>query len=123
MSYSFIPNYADENKVLHVIRVSEKIANVLADKAYYPPSKEEFPYAALEPSDKRKIITSFSSSVTWFSERNLQPVILCPQAVRQLVFTAFHWEMPGARVISDKELYALGNDITIEVEGDVTIDD
>lgn len=64
LSYSFISNYADENKVLHVIRVSEKIANLLADKAYYPPLKEEFPYAALEPSDKRKIINSFSSSVT-----------------------------------------------------------
>lgn len=123
LSYSFIQNYLDENKVLHVFRVSEKISQLLADKMYVPTIKEEFPYAALEPEDRRIILNSFSISVTWFNERNLQPVMLCVSDVRQLVFGVLHREMPGIRVVSDKELLALGNDITIEVGGDVTIDD
>ena len=123
LSYSFVPNYVDENKVLHVFLVSENISQLLADKMYVPKIKEEYPFAALEPPERRKILNSFSSSVTWFNKRNLLPVILCPQVVRQLVFTLFQSEMPGVRVVSDKELYSLGNDITIEVEGDVTIDD
>ena len=123
LSYSFITNYVDENKVLHVFRVSENISQLLADKMYVPTIKEEFPYAALEPPERRKILNSFSSSVTWFNERDFLPVFVCVSSVRQLVFSSLHLEIPGVRVVSEKELLALGNDITIEVEGDVTIND
>ena len=123
LSYSFIQNYGDENNVLHVFRVSENITQLLADKMYVPAIKEEFPYAALEPVDRRKFINSVSSSVTWFNERNIRPVLVCVSAVRRLVVSALHRDMTGVRVVSDKELYDLGSDITIEVEGEITIDD
>lgn len=123
LSYSFIQNYVDENKVLHVFKVSEKISQILVDKAYFPKTKAELPYAALAPEDRRNILKSFSNSVTWFSERNLLPVLVCVSDVRRLVFTVLHREIPGVRVVSDKELLALGNDITIELEGEGSIDD
>ena len=123
LSFSFIQNYVDENKVLHVFTVSEKISQLLADHAYFPKIKEELPYAALAPEDRRNILKSFSNSVTWFSERNLLPVLVCVSDVRRLVFTVLHREIPGVRVVSDKELLALGSEITIEVEGEVLIDD
>lgn len=123
LSYSFIQNYLDENKVLHGFRVSEKISNLLIDKAYYPPPKEELPYASLEQSDRRKILKSLSISVNWFNERKLIPVLFCTQSVRQLVYSVLHLEMPGVRVLSGEELYTLGKDISIKIEGEVTIDD
>ena len=123
LSYSFIQNYVDENKVLHVFKVSEKISQLLADHAYFPKIKEELPYAVLAPEDRRIILKSFSNSVTWFSERNLLPVLVCVSDVRRLVFTVLHREMPSVRVVSDKELLALGSEITIKVEGEVLIDD
>lgn len=123
LSFSFIQNYVDENKVLHVFTVSEKISQLLADHAYFPKIKEELPYAAPAPEDRRNILKSFSNSVTWFSERNLLPVFVCVSDVRRLVVSVLHREMPDVRIVSDKELLALGNDITIELEGKVLIDD
>lgn len=123
LSYSFIQNYVDENKVLHVFKISEKISQTLAGKAYIPTLKEELPYAALEPSDRRNILQSFSSSVTYFNEKSLLPVFVCVSGVRRLVVSLLHMEMPGVRVVSEKEFLALGNDITIEVEGEVTLDE
>ncbi len=50
------------------------------------------------------------------------PIILCVSQVRQLVRASIEREQPGVVVLSDMELYAAGNNISVEVIAEITDD-
>ena len=110
LSYSFIKDYVDDNKTLHCIRVSQDINELLSETAYYPQSRVEVPYCAFDRSQRNRFFRKVSGVFSKMTGKDYQTVIVCVSSVRYLFREAIRREMPGVRVISDMELYALNND-------------
>lgn len=111
--------YADENKVLHVMRLSQNLAQQLLDHQVSQPGQK--PFVAFDPVDGRKYIETMSSSFAAVSERNFLPIILCPDQVRMLVKSSTEREIPGLIAISVSEIMAAGPQIKVETIGDVDV--
>ncbi|MCQ2591490.1 MAG: flagellar biosynthesis protein FlhA [Treponema sp.] len=107
--------YADVNdKKLRVLRLSEKLSELVLEHAYYPPDGSK-PYVAFDSVDQRKWISAISRAIASSNERGYQPIILCVSQVRQLVRSAVEREMPGVIVLSDMEIYAAGRSVAVEI--------
>jgi len=108
--------YADENKVLHVLRLSDEWAQKLIDRQVLPNDGAK-PFVAFDPVDGRSWISSVSSAFAAMQENNYQPIVICSPDVRILVKSATEREMPGLVVLSVDEIMACGNSISVEVVG------
>ena len=107
--------YADpSDHKLRVIQLSEGFTQLLQANAVFPPDGSK-PQVALDPVDRRKWINTVSACLARVSEKQLQPIILCTQAVRPLVKSSTEREMPGIIVLSDMEVLAAGKNVLIEV--------
>lgn len=112
--------YADPNdKKIRVMRLSQELSELIADKAYYPQDGSK-PYVAFDPVDHRKWITAVSNSLAKFNNLGYMPVILCVSAVRQLVRASIEREHPGVVVISDMEMYAAGTNVSVEIIDEIS---
>ena len=114
--------YADDNKKLHVIRLSQEFSELIADHAYYPEDGSK-PYVAFDPVDRRRWLKAVSSSIAKVGQLGYQPVILTVSSVRQLVHSSLEREMPGVTVISDMEMYAAGSSVSPEIIAEITDDE
>ena len=123
LALSIIQKYADENKTVHVIRLSEKATCFLADHIYFPSSKVEAPYFALEPIDRKKLTESLSYAIKEFAEKNHPTVFLCVADIRMAFFNTLKKEFPGIYVISDKEMYEVKDVFAVQLEGELSLDE
>ena len=114
--------YADDNKKLHVMRLSQKLSELIAEHAYYPEDGSK-PYVALDPVDRRRWVQAVSTSLAKVSQLGYQPVIITVSAVRQLVRSSLEREMPGVAVISDMEIYAAGTNVSPEIIDEIADDE
>ena len=119
----FIKAYAEDGKKLHFFRISQYVSETLLEHMYYPESKIERPYLALDPADRKRLVDGLSKSCKWFTEHDLPPVFICVSVIRPFVADYLHGDFPGVHVVSDIELYAAKNLITVNLEGEVTFDD
>lgn len=106
--------YADENKKLHVMRLSQDLSELILNHAYYPEDGSK-PYVALDPVDRRRWMSAVSSSLAKVNQLGYQPIIVTVSSVRQLVRSSIEKEMPGVVVISDTELYQAAGNIAPEI--------
>ena len=106
--------YADNDKKLRVMQLSEDLAVLIQNNGMYP-SDGSKPQVALDPPDRRKWIESVSTCLARVKSKGYQPIILCPQVVRQLVHSSIEREMPGVVVLSEMEIMAAGRSISVEV--------
>ena len=106
--------YADNDKKLRVMQLSEDFAVMLQDNGMYPADGSK-PQVALDPVDRRKWISSVSTCLSRVKSKGYQPIILCPQVVRQLVHSSIEREMPGVVVLSEMEIMAAGRNVSVEV--------
>ncbi len=106
--------YADADKKLRVMQLSEDLAVLLQDNGMYPADGSK-PQVALDPVDRRKWINSVSTSLARVKSKGYQPIILCPQVVRQLVHSSIEREMPGVVVLSEMEIMSAGRSVSVEV--------
>ena len=123
LAAGFLKDYAEDGKNLHVFRLPLNISNTLVDKLYYPESKIDKPYLALDPADRKKLIDAISKCCSWFTEHVLTPVFICVSNLRLSFADFVHGYMPDAYVISDLEMYAAKDLVTVTVEGEVEVDD
>ena len=114
--------YADDNKKLHVMRLSQELSELIANHAYYPEDGSK-PYVALDPVDRRRWVQAVSASLAKVSQLGYQPVIITVSAVRQLVRSSLEREMPGVAVISDMEMYAAGTNVSPEIIDEIADDE
>ncbi len=114
--------YADDNKKLHVMRLSQELSELIAEHAYYP-SDGSKPYVALDPVDRRRWVQAVSDSLAKVSQLGCQPIIISVAAVRQLVRSSLEKEMPGIAVISDMEVYAAGTGVSLEIIDEIADDE
>ena len=111
--------YADDNKKLHVMRLSQELSELIAEHAYYPDDGSK-PYVALDPVDRRRWLKAVSTSISKVNQMNYQPIIITVSGVRQLVRSSIEREMPGVVVISDMEMYAAASSIAPEIIDEIT---
>ncbi|MCR4948973.1 MAG: flagellar biosynthesis protein FlhA [Treponema sp.] len=113
--------YADENKKLHVMRLSQDLSELILNHAYYPEDGSK-PYVALDPVDRRRWMSAVSSSLAKVNQLGYQPIIITVSSVRQLVRSSIEKEMPGVVVISDTELYQAAGNIAPEIIDEIADD-
>ena len=106
--------YADNDKKLRVMQLSEDLAVMIQNNGQYPADGSK-PMAALDPVDRRKWLDSVSTALARVKSKGYQPIILCPQVVRQLVHCSIEREMPGVVVLSEMEIMAAGRNVSVEV--------
>ena len=106
--------YADNDKKLRVMQLSEDLAVLIQNNGQYPADGSK-PMAALDPVDRRKWLDSVSTALARVKSKGYQPIILCPQVVRQLVHCSIEREMPGVVVLSEMEIMAAGRNVSVEV--------
>ena len=111
--------YADDDKKLRVMRLSQELTEMISQFAYYPEDGSK-PYVAFGPVERRRWISAVSGSLAKVSQMGYMPVILCVSNVRQLVRSALEREQPGVVVISDMEMYAAGQNIIPEIIDEIT---
>ncbi len=110
--------YADDNRKLHVMRLSQELSELVAEHAFYPEDGSK-PYVAFDPVDRRRWLQAVSASVAKVNQLGYQPVIITVSNVRQLVHSAIEREMPGIAVISDMEMYAAGSSVSPEIISEI----
>lgn len=113
--------FVDENKVLHVLNMSQSLCQMILDHSATPPGGA--PMVAFGPEDGRNFISAVSSTVAQLRQvnPNIPPVILCPYEVRRLVKSATEREMPGLVVLSIPEVLNAGSNIQIESLGEINV--
>ncbi|MCR5763474.1 MAG: flagellar biosynthesis protein FlhA [Treponema sp.] len=111
--------YADDQKVLHVLRLSQSLSEKILDHKGEIPGQK--PFVGFDPVDGRKYIEVMSASIAAVRDRNYLPIVLCVDEVRQLVKSSTEREIPGLVVISISEVMAAGSDIKVETIGDIDV--
>ena len=109
--------YADENKVLHVLTVDPALAQKIIDSRI---DTVNGPVAALEPSEQRMWIRSLIQAVTTVQKNGFLPVVLAPEAsARILIKNSTDREIPDLIVLSIPEI---AKDIQVEVIGEIKLE-
>ncbi len=111
--------YTDENKTLHVLRLSQPLSQKILEHRVEQPGQK--PYVAFDPVDGRNYINAMSASIAAVRDRNFLPVVLCVDEVRQLVKASTDREIPGLVVLSISEIMAAGGEIKVETLGDIDV--
>ena len=94
--------YADENRVLHVLTLDPQLEQKIVDSKAQNSSGEFF--SALEPAVHSAWIRTLGKSVRAVHEQGYYPVILCSYQARYLVKTALDRELPEVAVLSVAEV-------------------
>ena len=111
--------YSDSNNVLHVLNVSQSLAQKILEHKADIPGKG--PIVAFDPVDARAYIQAVSGAVSQVRERNYLPIILCPSEVRRLVKSSTELEMPGLVVLSINEVMAASGSVKVESLGEINV--
>ena len=111
----------DSGKKLRVLQLSQSTSEKIIQHCVAPPDGSQ-PYLALDPVDARNFIGSVTSSIAALKERNFFPILLCPTPeVRQLVYNALSREIEGIVIISLNEVVAAGNNVNLEILGEINV--
>ncbi|WP_022931486.1 flagellar biosynthesis protein FlhA [Treponema bryantii] len=114
--------YADDNKKLHVMRLSQELSELIAEHAFYPEDGSK-PYVAFDPVDRRRWLKAINTASAQVAKLGYQPIIITVSSVRQLVHSSLEREMPGIVVISDMEMYQAGSSISPEIIAEIADDE
>lgn len=111
--------YVDQSKRLRVLRLSAELSELVQNHAVYPQDGSK-PYVAFDPVDRRTWIRCVSAGLAKASQNGYLPIILCVSPIRQLVRSAIERENPGVVVLSDMEIYAAGNNVSVEIISEIS---
>ena len=112
--------YVDADRKLSVLQLSQSTSEkILQHKVDMNDGSE--PFVAFDPVDGRKWINSVSASIAAVRERSYLPIIMCAGEVRQLVHSSIEREIPGIAVLSINEIMAAGNNINLEILGEINV--
>lgn len=118
-----LQQYADEKKVLHVIKISQSASEILAEHSYYPEQRAEMPYVALDSVDNKKFRKAVNKYIDIMKGKDMLPIFLCVSVIRLPL--EGYLERLGLKVIcvSDIEIFALNHVLDVEVEGELSFDE
>jgi flagellar biosynthesis protein FlhA len=108
--------YADAQKVLHVLTVEPSLEQKIIDSRVDTPGGS---MSALEPALQRQWIKALMLAVTAVQKQGFFPLILCSEAARALVKASTEREIPDLVVMSVPEIVA---DVQVEAIGEIRIE-
>lgn len=114
--------YADNDKKLRVVNLGQEWSELVLEHRQMPSDGSE-PFVAFDPDTGRKWISAVSNVISSVRQMGFMPVIMCPSVIRQAVHQAISRDMPGVVVISDREVLKAGSSISLEVLGEITMED
>lgn len=123
LAYQFLPKLADENKKIHVIRVSQALAEALSERIYYPGSSNELPYYAFTPVENKEFNNKVSEKARCLSEKGYSPVFVIVRNLRTALSNNIRQSLGNWACISDTELYSVIKDYSIVVEEELEADE
>ncbi|MBR6914619.1 MAG: FHIPEP family type III secretion protein, partial [Treponema sp.] len=110
--------YVDQDRKLSVLQLSQSTSEKILQHEVDPKDGSE-PFVAFDPVDGRNWISAVSSALAAVRDKNYLPIILCAGEVRHLVHSSIDREMPGTVVISINEVMTAGNNIKLEILGEI----
>lgn len=111
--------YVDSNSVLHVLRLSQQISQLVMEHGVQQPGEK--PFVAFDPETARAYLNAVTGSIAAVKDRGYLPVIICPSQIRYLVKSVSERECPGIVVLSVNEVMAAGNSIKVEEIGEIEL--
>ena len=123
IAWQFVSKLADKDKVIHVIRVSKSLSEALSERIYYPVSKTELPYYALEPSETKVFENEISEKAHRMTDKGYEPVFLIVSDLRTALSNTVRTRLGNWTFISDKELLSVNKDYSVAVEEELEVDE
>ena len=123
LAYQFLPKLADYHKVIHVIRVSQTLAEALSERIYYPGANNELPYYAFTPAENKEFNNKVSEKVRCLSKKGYSPVFVIVKTLRTALSNNIRQSLGNWTCISDTELYSVIKDYSIVVEEELEADE
>lgn len=110
--------YADPaDHKLRVLTLSPTLSQMVNDNGYMQNGSK--PMVVFDPVDNRKWINAVSGGMSKVTQSGFMPIILCPDQIRQLVHSALERTNPGVVVLSQNEVMAAGNSVSVEIIGEI----
>ena len=123
IAWQFVSKLADKDKVIHVIRVSKSLSEALSERIYYPVSKTELPYYALEPSETKVFENEISEKANRMTDKGYEPVFLIVSSLRTALSNTVRTRLGNWTFISDKEMLSVNKDYSVVVEEELEVDE
>lgn len=111
--------YVGNDRKLCVVNLGQDWSEKILEHAQNP-SDGSKPFVAFDPVDGRRWIRDVSNVLQNVQQMGFMPVIMCSSVIRHLVHTSIEREMPGVVVISEQEILAARDSISLEVLGEIT---
>lgn len=119
LAYQILSKYADENKVIKVIKLGESVSEIFVDNIYFPKEDENHPYFLIEPDFRKKFIEVVQKELE--ENRDTIPVFLCVSSLRKAFFDLIHIAFSEAICISDLEIYECNGLYSVDCIGVVDV--
>jgi len=118
LSSQICHQYADENRMLHVLTLDPALEQKIVDSKAQNSSGEIF--SAMEPALHNAWIRAVGKSVRVVHDQGFFPVVLCSFQARYLVKTALERELPEVAVLSVDEI---AQDYSVESIGVIRLEE
>ena len=125
LAYQFLPKLADENKKIHVIRVSQTLAKALSERIYYPGSNNELPYYVFTPVANKGFNNKVAEKAHCLFQKGYSPVFVIVKDLRTALSNIIRQGLGNWSCISDTELCSVikDKDYSIVVEEELDVDE
>ena len=123
LAFSIVNKLADENKCLHVIKVSVELSDFLYEKSILPSSENDIPYICIESTERRKLLTKISNLCNRMIEKGFSPVFLCIQEIRLELYEFLQDKVSGCIIVSAQELQTVSKEFSVVVEEELSLDE
>ena len=123
LAYQFLPKLADYHKVIHVIRVSQTLAEALSERIYYPGANNELPYYAFTPVANKEFYNKVAEKAHCLFQKGYLPVFVIVKDLRTALSNNIRQSLGNWTCISDTELYSVIKDYSIVVEEELEADE
>jgi flagellar biosynthesis protein FlhA len=121
--WHFLLEIADNEKKIHVIRVSLHLEQAFSDRIYIPQDNNELPYLALEPEGRNILNEEITKKISSMNEKWYKPVFLTVSNLRTALSGYIKLYFEKCVCISDLDLYSVGKDYNIVVEEELEADE
>jgi len=119
LAYQFLSKYADEKKVIKVIKLGHSAFEIFLEKLHFPKEDENHPYFSIEPDFRKKFIEVVQKELE--ENRDTIPVFLCVSSLRKAFFDLIHIAFSEAICISDLEIYECNGLYSVDCIGVVDV--
>lgn len=125
LSLSILKKYADKDKKVRVIKVSQELSELLLNHLVQPNSNIELPYSGLNMEDGYKLEKMTSEKIKAIKDKGLFPVFMCHKEVRTLFanFLASSFGRENFACISVEECECAKSNFVISILGELCLDE